>query len=106
MLLKRDCTITATYAIEKVMCAMVMVPAPRDIGQPINSCRLTNINNSDRPVITSGMTRGAAIRPVNMNRPRYRPIWVSAIPAIVPKMVAKVALVAAILRLSNADSII
>ena len=83
-----------------------MVPAPRDIGQPINSCRLTNINNSDRPVITSGMTRGAAIRPVNMNRPRYRPIWVRANPAIVPKMVAKVALVAAILRLSNADSMI
>ncbi len=59
--------ITATKAIEKVMCAMVMVETPRCQASPTNS------SNVARPVMTSGMTSGAVIMPVNNVRPLKRP---------------------------------
>ena len=77
--------------MEKVMWASVMVVAPRPAGQPMRVCRITNRNRSDRPVITSGMMRGADIMPDNSVRPRNRPMRASASPARVPNSVATVA---------------
>ena len=88
------------------MWAMAMVVAPRSPGQPIRSCKLTNNSNSDSPVMTSGITRGAAIMPVNRVLPRNRPIRVKAKPARAPNAVAKVALIKAMRRLSSAASMI
>ena len=83
-----------------------MVMAPRLPGQPINSCKLTNNNNKDKPVMTSGMTKGAASIPVKNSLPLKFAIRVSASPASVPKIVAKVALMAATCKLNKAASII
>ena len=69
-----------------------MVLAPREEGQPVSSWRLTKNNNRDKPVMTSGITSGAAISPVNNVRPRYRPMRLRARAARVPNSVAKQAL--------------
>ena len=50
-----------------------------------------NSISDEMPVMTSGMTRGAVTRPENSTRPRNRLKRASAIPAIVPRIVAKVA---------------
>jgi hypothetical protein len=68
--ISRACTITATYAIEKLMCAMVMVAIPRRPGQPISCSIETNNSSSDRPVMISGSTNGAVIRVDSNPRPR------------------------------------
>jgi hypothetical protein len=52
------------------------------------------------------MTNGAETRPENMVRPRKRVKRASAKPAMVPRMVAKVALTAAMRRLKEAASMI
>ena len=54
--------------------------------------------------MTSGMTRGAEIKPLNSVRPLKLPKRTSASPARVPRMVAKQALTAAIFRLSDTAS--
>ena len=51
--ISRDCTITVTKHIVSVVWAMVMVQKPR------STLSATNSNNSDSPVITSGITSGA-----------------------------------------------
>ena len=84
------------------MCAMVIVFMPLWLGQPIKFCRLTNRSNNDKPVITSGITRGEAIIPVKSIRPLNCLNLASINPAIVPKIVANVAVIAAILKLSKA----
>ena len=58
-----------------------------------------NNSSSDRPVMTSGMTSGADIMPLNSSRPLNWPKRTSASPASVPSSIAKVAFTAAILRL-------
>ena len=45
------------------MCAIVMVNAPRACGHPNTARMLTNSSSSESPVITSGMTSGAATIP-------------------------------------------
>ena len=50
---RRDCTTTATKHMEKVTWARVTVQKPR------SKSMATKRSRSDRPVITSGMTRGA-----------------------------------------------
>ncbi|CUK21008.1 hypothetical protein RUE5091_04580 [Ruegeria denitrificans] len=50
---RREETTTETKHIEKVVCASTMVRMPRSSPIPMNN------SNSDRPVITSGMTSGA-----------------------------------------------
>ena len=67
---KRDCTITATNAIPKVVCANMIVVTPRPDGQPKRLSSATNSNSSDKPVMTSGITSGAATIPVSQVRPR------------------------------------
>ncbi len=52
------------------MCAIVSVVMPRSAGQPNNDSDATNNSSSDNPVMTSGITSGAATRPVNSVRPR------------------------------------
>ena len=81
-----------------------MVENPRCDGQPVSCCRLTNKSSNDRPVITSGMTIGDVIMPENSVRPRKRPNRASARPAIVPSIVASVADVTAMRRLSQVAS--
>jgi hypothetical protein len=49
----------------------------------------------DRPVITSGMTRGAVVRPCRKARPRNGPKRERTSPASVPKTTAPVAVQAA-----------
>src|SRR5271168_1756238 len=72
--------------MEKVMCAMVMVVMPRPAGQPINCSSATNNSSSDKPVITSGMTKGAVVMAFKVNRPRNWLKRASPKPASVPKM--------------------
>src|SRR5689334_5103667 len=78
--------------IVKVMCAMVIVVTPRSNCQPKkarNSCsRDTNNNNIDRPVMTSGMTSGAVVRPCSSARPLNGPKRASTSPASVPSTTA------------------
>ena len=81
---------------------MVIVVIPLCPGQPINCCKLTKNSNSDKPVITSGITKGEAIIPVNKSLPLNCLILVRAIPANVPIIVANVALTAAIRKLKRA----
>src|SRR6476646_5329680 len=50
---RRDCTTTATKHIVSVVWAIVTVQKPR------SAFSATNNNNSDNPVITSGITSGA-----------------------------------------------
>ena len=87
------------------MCAIVMVVMPRPDGQPNASSMATNSNSSDRPVITSGITSGAVVRPASSERLRKRPNRASASPANVPRMVAPVAFMAAIRNESHAASL-
>ena len=54
--------------------------------------------------MTSGITSGAVARPVRSGRPRKRPKRASARPASVPRIVAPVAFIAAILKDSQAAS--
>jgi hypothetical protein len=49
----RDCTTTATKHMVSVVWAMVTVQKPR------SALSATNNNNSESPVMTSGITRGA-----------------------------------------------
>ena len=83
------------------MWAMVMVVMPRFAGQPINSFKVMNSSSSDSPVMTSGITSGAEIMPLNSVRPRKRPNRAMASPARVPSRVAKVALTTAIFKLRS-----
>ncbi len=92
----RACTTVVTKTMEKVMCARVMVVKPRWPGQPIQSAIRMNSISDEMPVITSGITRGAVTMPVNRTRPRKRVKRASAMPAIVPRMVAMVAEIRAI----------
>ena len=82
--------------MENVMCAIVMVFMPLVAGQPMKSCNDTNKSKRDRPVITSGITNGEAIIPENNNLPLNFLILAMIKPAIVPMIVAKVAVMAAI----------
>ena len=75
---------------------MMIVLIPRVPGQPMTFSIATNINSSDRPMITSGITSGAVIRVVNAVRPRNRPKRASTNPASVPRTTAPVALITAI----------
>ena len=88
------------------MCAIVIVRAPRDGGHPISCSLLTKTKSSESPVMTSGMTRGAAIRPENRSLPENFPMCVKAKPAQVPKSVATVALTKAMRMLRSVASII
>jgi len=56
----------------------------------------TNSSNSDRPVITSGITSGAVTRPPNSVRPLKRLIRVSTKAANVPSATAAIAVYRAI----------
>ena len=78
------------------MWAMMIVKVPLLSGQPINCSVLTNTNNNESPVMTSGMIKGAAINPVNNSRPLNLPMCVIDKPANVPRTVAIVALINAI----------
>ncbi|MNN95556.1 hypothetical protein D3C81_2143820 [compost metagenome] len=68
-----------------------MVTMPRSCGQPIICAMATNSSNSDRPVITSGITSGAVTRPPNRVRPLKRVIRVSTNAARVPSATAATA---------------
>ena len=63
---------------------------------------VTNSSSSDRPVITSGITSGAVVRPENSVRPLNGPNRASTMPASVPSTTASVAEIAATRRLSHA----
>ena len=78
------------------MCAIVMVFMPLDPGHPIVFWSETNKSSKDSPVITSGITRGEAIMPEKSNLPLNFLILAIIKPAIVPMMVANVAVIAAI----------
>ncbi len=91
--------------MQKVVWAIVIVIAPRASGQPITACILTNNSSKDRPVITSGITSGATIMPVNRVRPANRPTRASASAASAPSTVAALALITAMRTLSSAASI-
>ena len=58
----------------------------------------------EMPVMTSGMTSGAVTKPEKAVRPRKRRKRARAMPAMVPRMVAKVALTKAIRRERRAAS--
>ena len=75
---------------------MVTVVKPRLPGQPIHCAIRMNSISIDMPVITSGMISGAVTKPEKIVLPRNRPKRASAIPAMVPRMVAIVALTSAI----------
>ena len=88
---KRADTTTATYAAQNVVWAIQMVTMPRSWGQPIICAIATNSSNSDRPVITSGMTNGAVTRPPNSVRPLNWLMRVSTNAANVPSATAATA---------------
>ena len=71
------------------MCAMVMVVAPREAGQPMRFAIEMNRNSSDRPVMISGITSGAVIMPLSSMRPRSRLTRCSATATSAPSAVAK-----------------
>src|SRR5471032_2635587 len=85
---KRADTTTATYAEQNVVWAIQMGTRPRSWGQPIICAMATNSSNSDRPVITSGITSGAVTRPPNSVRPLNWLIRVSTNAANVPSATA------------------
>ena len=91
-------------AIEKVIWAMVIVFMPLDPGHPMKSWSETNKRSRDNPVITSGITNGDAIIPENNSLPLNCLILAMIKPAMVPMMVAKVAVIAAIWKLKIAAS--
>src|SRR5690554_1131408 len=66
----RALTTTATQALQKAVRAIQIVAIPRSTGQPINCAICTNSSNSDKPVITSGITSGAVIMLDSSVRPR------------------------------------
>ncbi len=83
---------------------MVIVEKPRCPGQPVNCCSVMNSNNRERPVMTSGITIGDEIIPENKVRPLNRPNRASASPDMVPRIVAMLADVTAILTLRSRAS--
>ncbi len=83
---------------------MVIVVTPRPSGQPNSPSITTNSSSKDRPVMTSGMTSGAVVRPCSNVRPRNGPKRASTSPASVPRMTAPVALMAATWMDSHAAS--
>ena len=84
---------------------MVTVVKPRWPGQPISwAIRMKSIS-IEMPVMTSGMTSGAVTKPEKAVRPRKRRKRARARPAMVPRMVAKVALTKAICSERRAASI-
>jgi len=72
--------------MEKVMCPMVMVVMPRPAGHPIDCSKATNSRRSDKPVITSGITKGAVVMAFKVKRPRNCEKRASPNPASVPKI--------------------
>src|SRR5690349_6172165 len=82
--------------MQKVICESVIVSAPDPFGQPISCWSATNINNSDSPVMTSGITMGAVVIPDSSVRPLNGPNLASATPVSVPRMTAPVADMSAI----------
>lgn len=78
------------------MWARVTVVMPRCAGQPMYSLSKMKKISSEIPVMTSGMISGDVIMPENMVRPRNFLNRAKAIPAIVPRIVAIVALIMAI----------
>ena len=84
------------------MWAIVIVVAPRFIGQPIRFAIEMKRNRSDRPVMISGITSGAVTMPESRSRPRRRDTRCSASATIAPSAVAKVALRNAMRRLRSA----
>ncbi len=95
-----------TKTIEKVMWASVIVVKPRWPGQPIHSAIRMNSMSDEMPVMTSGMISGPVTRPENSSRPRNRRNRASAMPAMVPRIVAMVAETSAIFseRISAAQT--
>ena len=81
---------------------MVMVSIPLPSGQPMNCSSDTNSNSIAIPVITSGMTSGAVVIAERNARPRNGPNLVSTRPAIVPRITAPEAVIAATFRLIHA----
>ena len=73
-----------------------MVTMPRSCGQPIICAMATNSSNSDRPVITSGITSGAVTKPPNSVRPLKWLMRVSTNAARVPRATAAIAVYSAI----------
>ena len=49
----------------RVTWAIMIVSMPRSDGQPIARSKVTNIKSIDKPVMTSGITNGAEIKPLN-----------------------------------------
>src|SRR5579863_6433484 len=90
--------------MQNVTCASVIVTAPLPCGQPITCSRATNSSSSDKPVMTSGITRGAVVMPASTARPRNAPNRASAIPDNVPRTTEEDAAMMAILIDSHAAS--
>ena len=86
------------------MCAIVIVVAPRPAGQPNSFSIATNSSSIDSPVMTSGSTIGAVVRPTNRLRPRNLPNRTRQNAASVPRIVAPVAFSAATRKDSRAAS--
>src|SRR5262249_37629941 len=100
-LCSRDCTVTVTYAVQKVMCDSTMVVKPR-CGHE-NSCTIdTNSSSCVMPVMISGMTSGALTIPVSNSRPGKRAKRTSATAASVPRTTAPVEAATATWSDSNA----
>ena len=68
----RDWITTAEKAAPNVAWAMMMVIIPRPAGQPIRFSIPTNNSNRDRPMITSGITKGAVIARLSSGLVRNR----------------------------------
>ncbi len=86
------------------MWPMVMVVTPRPAGQPMVCSSATNSSSSDRPVMTSGITRGAVVMALSVKRPRNCVNRARPKPASVPRMTAPVALITATLKEIHAAS--
>ncbi|CQR23223.1 Uncharacterised protein [Yersinia enterocolitica] len=83
-----------------------MVNMPRSAGQPMACPMATNSNNSDQPVMTSGITNGAVSINANPVEPRKRPKRTITTAAMVPSTTAMVAEADAIVRLNPTADII
>ncbi len=81
---RREDTTTATKAVQKVTWAIQMVNMPRSPGQPKDCPIATNNNSSDKPVITSGITKGAVIMLEKAVLPLNVPIRTITMEAMVP----------------------
>ena len=82
---------------------MIIVVKPLPAGQPKSDSIPTNNSKSDKPVIISGITKGAVIIPVNKGLALNFLNLTKAIEARVPKQMAMEALIKAIFRLNQAD---